>query len=230
MRRIACHHDILLDCVEFDGVHIRQSLERSLHLLFVPCGCLHKGNGDPLNWSTQKVHQIRNLVGAIDHRCARQTDNLTIRSLVDGIVEPARNLGGVHDTRDQIVDLINDDHAVVERICREATFGIRGGHKLINVLGAQSVVVDKIEALSNDILDLGFDNVLSCLGQILVVRVLTCDGHEELAVTIQKSIGDVQRLGFSSRLVIQPLLPPVLLKGVNRITTLAEFRPVVLLE
>ena len=230
MRRVASDQHILLHRIELDCIHVRQCLECRLHFLLVPRRCLGKGNGDPFNGSTQQIHEIRNLVGAIDDGRARQPDNLAVGGLVHCIVESAGNLGGIDDTRNQVMNLVDNDHAIVERILGERPFGVGFRNKGINVLAGQTVVVDKIEALSDDILNLALDDILSRLGQVLVVRVLARHSHEKLAIPVQESIGDGQCLGLGSGLLIQCLLTPVLLKGVDRVAALSQLRPIVLLK
>ena len=114
--RIACQQNILLDGVELNGIHIRNRTQQRRHPLLIPRGNRTHRNHNPFNGSTQKIHQICDLVRAIDDWRSRKCHHLAILCCIEDIIELPCDLRRVRDTGDEVMDLINDDHAVVIRI------------------------------------------------------------------------------------------------------------------
>ena len=150
--------------------------------------------------------------------------------MIDGIIQSARNIRGVHDTRDQVVDFVNDHHGIIERTGQRLSAFGSFGNVGIDVLGIQTVVVDELESLSNHILDLSVDDILCSLGQILEVRILAGYCDEKLPCAVNESVGDTQRLGLRAGLVVECLFAPMLFQDVDRCATLAQLGLVILTQ
>ena len=97
MGRIACQENILLQRDKLNGIHIGDGSQQGSHTLFIPGWNRTHWNHNAFNGSTQQVHQIRNLVRTVNHRCSRQCNHLTVTGIVNQIVEFAGNVGRIGD-------------------------------------------------------------------------------------------------------------------------------------
>ena len=116
MRRIPRHEKILLECVELDRVHLGDIAKDSPHLLFVPCRNGLDGNRNPLDGSTDEIHEVGDFVRTVNDGRSGEGDHFAVNCVVEALVEFARELRFVDDSGDEVMDLINDDHATRIRV------------------------------------------------------------------------------------------------------------------
>ena len=128
--RIAGHHQDLLEGVELHAIQIRNGPQGRRHLLLVPRRNGLEGNADPLNRTPEEIHQEREFVRTVNDGRSREGDHFAVNCGIEALVELASELRLVDDAGDEVVDLINDDHATrirVRTVLRNILCDIRRG-------------------------------------------------------------------------------------------------------
>ena len=128
--RIPGHKQVLLERVVLHRVEVGDSAQDARHLLLIPCGNGLDRNCNAFNRSAEEVHEEGKLVRTINDGRPGEGDHFAVSCVVDALVELASELRFVDDSGDEVMDLINDDHATrirVRTVLRDILCDIRRG-------------------------------------------------------------------------------------------------------